>query len=392
MQYLLINESDTLMSVSNIVGSKNVDAVLAENSIPRTPNVGKQWKDKCDKLLETNPPEVTGSRKAALLNSLTGSEELFEKACLMDEDEWKIFSSFQSFKDTLRIPESVKLPYSQSVIGNATGSEVVIGSGVGQSGSSSGRTRKGSNTSETSKGSYSGSNNISSVIGTTSTSLRSQSSPVDPNTYRAVMKNLKQSSSINPEVFNSVNSSPATGVERSVTSQSSSIPLAFDLPWGQIQLYSSLLQEAIDVPAYPEEFSTARTATYSSMPDTIYQYEPWIVYDSSGPREQSLSFHLHRDMWSGNHLDGKANELIRFCEANTFPRYSGSTVLAPVFTVYINGSTFVSGALLNTQVNWRGPLGQDNWPLEFDLSLSIQEVAETALNIDSVRKFGLIGG
>ncbi len=369
MQYLIISNQDTLLSISRIVGQQNIDLILAENGLKREPKIGAQYYKKCADLLAENPPEVSSARKSALLNSLTGSEEVFEKACLMDEDGWKIFSAFQSFPDALRIPESVKLPYStrvigdigrdniSAVIGNANGSSQKVYTAVGGS------------------------------IGT------NRGEPVNSATYKTVMSGLKQSGSINPAVFNSVNTSFPVSVSRSRTSSSrSKVPqYTYNLPWGKIQLYSTLLNERIDIPAYPDEIEKERTASYTSMPDIIYQYEPWIVYQSSGPRDQQLSFHLHRDMWSGNHLDGKANELVRFCDANTFPRYSGSAVNSPTVRVYIDGEQLISGVLTQTKTRWTGPIGRDGWYLEFELMLTIQEVSTVPLNIDTVRNFKLIG-
>lgn len=369
MQYLIISEQDTLLSISRIVGQQNIDLILAENGLTRTPKIGAQYYKKCRDLLAENPPEVSGARKSALLNSLTGSEEVFEKACLLDEDGWKIFSAFQSFPDALRVPESIKLPYSTRVIGDIGKDNIsaVIGNAKG---------------------------GIQKVYTATGGSLGARrDDAVSSATYKTVMKELKQSSSINPAVFNSVNTSFPVSVSRSRTSTSKSRTpqYTFNLPWGKIQLYSTLLDERIDIPAYPEEVEKQRSASYTAMPDIIYQYEPWIVYQSSGPREQQLSFHLHRDMWSGNHLDGKANQLIRFCDANTFPRYSGSSVNSPTVRVYIDGEQLISGVLTQTKTRWSGPIGRDGWYLEFELLLNIQEVSTVPLNIDTVRNFKLIG-
>ena len=397
MQYLLLKDTDTLQSVSKIVGSKNVDALLSENCLTRSPKIAKQWKDKCEEYLDTNPPEVTASRKAALLNRLTGSEDVFEKACLMDENEWKVFSAYQSFTDTLKIPETVTLPYSERVIGDTSSSRILLGGGSGVKTTS--KLSSGVKTTSANNAASSLSRNATQVYldgdaGGASLSKTSSANPVSTVTYKAVMTGLKTSSIIDPGVFSSVNSSPSSGVAQTSgsTRTTNANPISFGLPWGRIQLYSSLLDEVIDIPAYPEQVDTGRTATYTQMPDVIYQYEPWVVYQSSGPREQALEFHLHRDMWSGNHLDGQANELVRFCEANTFPRYSGSAVLSPTVKLYIDGKVFISGVLTSTRVNWQGPIGQDNWYLEFTLSLTIQEVSETPLNIDTVRQMGLIGG
>lgn len=355
MQYLTIKPEDTLQTLSRIVGRQNSDLVLNENSLVRSPHIGKQYYDKCDAYLRTNPEEVSYSRKTALLNSLTDNEEVFEKACLMDEEGWKIFSAFQSFPDAIKVPESIILPYSTRVIGSNIGNDIVrIGSNI----------------------------------------VDSSSEGVDPVTYNNVMEDLKQNGTINPAIFNKVNISrpvSLTSTRGNQKAEARAPQYAYTLPWGKIQLYSSLLDQAIDIPAYPEELETERSANYTSMPEIIYQYEPWVVYQSSGPREQSVEFHLHRDLWSGDHRDGKANELIRFCEANTFPRYTGSTVLSSTVKLFVAGNLFISGVLTKTRVSWSGPIGLDNWYLEFKLGLTIQEVSPTALNIDKVKRFGLIG-
>ena len=77
MQYILVNKNDTLTSVSNIVGASNVDTLLAENGLTRSPKIGKQWMEKCETLLASNPAEVSSTRKMTLLNGLTNSEEVF---------------------------------------------------------------------------------------------------------------------------------------------------------------------------------------------------------------------------------------------------------------------------------------------------------------------------
>lgn len=386
MQFLLITKKDTLQSLSKIVGAQNVDLLLAENGLRREPGIGAQWYEKCDTLVEHTLTDVPAARKAALLNSLTDSEEVFEKACLMDEDEWKIFSAFQSFRDTLRVPEAIQLPYSTRVIGS-TVSNVSIYSIGNVSGASSRTIGSGLTVDDVTV--YNESTPASPISG----SGTSSSEPVSSETYRTVMRELNTSGRIDPGVFNKVNTSFPVNLDDLRKSKANTpVPqFAYNLPWGKIQIYSSLLDEVIDIPAYPEELETSRSASYTSMPDIIYQYEPWIVYQSSGPREQQLSFHLHRDMWSGNHLDGNANRLIRFCEANTFPRYNGSIVTSPKIRIYIDGALFVAGVLTNTRTHYAGPIGLDNWYLEFTLDLTIQEVSDTPLSIDTVKDFGIIG-
>ena len=352
MQYLLIGKSESLTSVSKIIGTQNVGLVLAENGLERTPRVGQAWINKCNEAIASTPEPITQSRKSTLLNGLTNSDEVFEKACLMDDNEWKVFSALQAFVDALRIPESIVLPYSTRVIGSP--SEKGLGAAIG--------------------------------------GAVTYPEPVSYSKYKAVMEGLKHSPSIDPQIFNKVNTAPSVKLDSAYSTSYQTPQFALNLPWGKIQMYSTILQEMIDFPVYPEQLDTERNATYTSMPDIIYQYEPWISYQSSGPRTQQISFHLHRDIWTGNHLDGRANKLIRFCEANTFAQYSGSAVNAPLIRLYIDGSLFISGVVINTVVNWSGPLGLDNWYLEFTLSLTIQEVSETPLNIEKVSKMKLIGG
>lgn len=366
MQYLLINRTDTLQDISKIIGRQNTDLVLHENDLKRSPKIGEQYYQKYVDFIRDLPNEygVSGSRKAALLNALTGNEEAFEKACMLDEKDWAFFSAYQSFPDAIKVPESVILPYSDRVLGSNIGNDIVTIGGNG-------------------------------IVGHGGAYITDGGSGVPSPVYKKVMASLKVSDNIDPEIFNSVNVSSPVGISNKSQGQKlkgNKFPqFAFNIPWGKIQLYSSILNETIDFPVYPEDLETERSASYTTMPDLIYQYEPWVTYQSSGPREQTVEFHMHRDLWSGNHLDGKANELIRFCEANTFPRYNGSSVNAPTVRLYIAGKLFISGVLTRTRTTWSGPIGLDEWYLEFKLGLTIQEVSETALNIDSVRKFGLIG-
>lgn len=390
MQFLIISKDDTLISLTRVVGSQNVDILLAENGIQRTPRVGKVWNEMCDNLLATQPTNVSSERKSLLLNLVTDSQEVFERVCLLDEDGWKIFSAFQAFRDALKIPQILSLPYSARVIGSSRVEYVKkIGNATSAYGSRKSTSSRGtSNTIGTSRSV--GSQPAQRAPGTISTS---DSDPVSSATYRSVVQSLKEFGEIKQEIFNSVNTQYPSKVDplKSETIRDIAPSYSFPLPWGKIQICSSLSDVVMDIPAYPEQVDTSRAASYTAMPNIIYQYEPWIMYENSGPREQSLVFHLHRDLWSGNHLDGRANELIRFCEANTFPEFNGSTVNAPIVKIYIDGSCFITGVMTRTDVSWKGPIGLDNWFLEFELTLTMQEVSDTALDFHTVRQMSLIG-
>ena len=100
---------------------------------------------------------------------------------------------------------------------------------------------------------------------------------------------------------------------------------------------------------------------------------------------------MHRDMWTGDHRDGLANKLVRFCEANCFPNYKGSAVQTPTVTLYINGENLITGVLNSAKVDWSGPIGLDGFYLELKLILDITEVSKEALNFNTVKAKGLIG-
>lgn len=349
MQYLEIKPSTTLSQLSSLVGSRNVDSVLATNDLTRTPRIGKQLEDKCKKI-ERESDSVTWQQKMSILNTMTSDGDLFEEAATLSENSWKILAKLGTFPDRVKIPETITLPDSTSIIG--------------------GKDR-----------------------------------PVDPTIYSNVMKDLKKNHIIDFSIFNRYGSSKSgvtskglpggafdtSGITGSSRNSFQSTFNGFNIPWGKIQLYSSLADDVVDFPVYPEEIGDGSQANFTTMPDTIFQYEPWYVYESSGPREVEYVFHFHRDMWTGNHLDGKANQLVRFCEACCYPKFSGSSVNVSTVKMYINGSLHMSGIMLSAKPKWSGPIGQDGWYLECELTLTIAEVSEKAKNFDTVRALGIIG-
>ena len=338
MQFLSIDKNTTLSDLSQAVGTRNVDTVLSTNSLTRSPNIGKQFEAKCDQIvaLATNP--VTSKRKMTLLNTLTSDGEAYEKACLMSEDEWQVFSSLNTFNGALKIPETIQMAPSASLIGS--------------------------------------NQSVSKVI------------------YERTMRDLQTTGEIDPVIFSDYSARAHGKVQDGLGATGSVTNLfeAFNLPWGDIQLYSSLADETVDFPVYPEEIEYSRVANYTQMNETLFQYEPWYMYESSGPREQTFTFHFHRDMWSGDHRDGKANDLIRFCEANCFPEYDGAAVNTATVTLYIKGTAHITGIITNVTPTWKGPIGLDGWYLECELSITIAEVASSPLSYSTVRKMNVIGG
>ena len=343
MQYVYINKTDKLSDLAKIVGYNNLSAILVANGLEWKTDVGKQFYDMCHDTLTNNTsgrstdPEQFWKRKQVILNRFSDDDDLFENAALLNTDGWVLLDQLGTFPGMLRVPDSIQLPDSASIIGSGN--------------------------------------------------------PVARNTLESALKQLAEyPHEIDPSIFNDYSTLSGTGLSDTPSSSTTASALQwFNIPWGRISLYSSLDNDSIDIPVYPSEPSDSRKANYTTMPDLLMQYEPWQIYNSSGPRSNNYEFHLHRDMWTGDHSDGKANELIRFCQAACYPEFNGSLVNCSTVTLYVNGNSLITGVLTSVDVKWSGPIGQDGWFLEFTLSLSITEVAKEALNHSTVKSLPLIG-
>lgn len=334
-RFLQISSTLTLSQLADRVGSRNVQTILTANQLLRRPDIGTQLANMCTNIVASSL-EVPVSKKKSILNSFHSQYELFETAALLDTNGWKVLATLGTFPGMLKIPETVSLPIASDILG---------------------------------------------VV-----------SSVATNIYNKAMQQLDTPPrhQIDPAIFQQFsNIKPVKVVQPGPTA--GSVFEAFNIPWGDISLHSSLANTSVDFPVYPEEVDDGVSANYTTMPDMLYQYEPWQMYTSSGPRTNTYQFNLHRDMWTGDHRDGKCNELIRFCEANCYPKFNGSAVNTSTVTLYVKGNVLISGIMTDVSVNWDGPIGLDGWYLHCKLKLTITEVARTPLNFDTVRSKGLIG-
>lgn len=340
MQFLKIFKDTTLANLGELVGTRNVSSVLVQNQLSRDVNIGRQFYTNCANISRT-AGQVPWQRKQVLLNRFVDDQYLFEEAALLGESGWKVMDALNTFPTALSVPETIQLPYSDATLGGG--------------------------------------------------------SPVGKEIYNLAMAQLADSSTgnqIDPGIFNTYSSAlPATSARSSVNSSSGGdIFQWFNIPWGEVSLVNLSTQESVDFPVYPEELEDKRTATYTTMPDILYQYEPWQVYQSSGPRSATYTFDMHRQMWTGNESDGKANELIRFCQSFLYPTYAGSAVNTALASLYIAGQSFISGIITDVSVNWDGPLsGIDKFYLHFKIALTFTEVSTRELNHDVIRNLPLIG-
>jgi hypothetical protein len=343
MQFLNIDKNMTLSQLNNRVGSKNTNMVLQQNNLPRVHNIGQAYQDMCETVsasyTEVGADGVTSntvsySRKMSILNNYTSDAEIFEAVSLQSEDGWKLLSTVGTMSEYIRMPDLVQLPNSSDILGGA------------------------------------GDNPVSSQV------------------YSKAMRYLEHNLDIDPVIFNTYSDRQGTYTAEAVNTD---VFQWFKIPWGEVTLHSSLSNISMDLPVYPDYWEDERSANYDTMPDMLYQYEPWQVYKSSGPRSNTYTFKMHRDMWSGDHRDGRCMELIRFCEANCFPVFSGAVVNTPIVTLYIHGQVLISGILTSVRTQYSGPIGHDSLPLYVEMSLSITEVSKEPLNYNTVMRKGVIG-
>lgn len=342
MRFIKVTNPMSLSQLTDIVGSYNVDSVLAINGLlqpngQRPVDVYGAYATLCDNVVDSyGSVNVSNQKKATLLNGLSSSYDAFETVALGTEDDWKVYDALGTINGYIRIPDTMtKFPNFAGMIG--------------------------------------GGEEVSQLA------------------YRLTMSDLANNRAVNPTNFTEVSKANPSVISETARIRNNPIETFAVLPWGKITLVSEIDERRMDIPAYPEQYRDGRKATYTTMPDVLYQYEPWYVYTHSGERANNFSFHLHRDMWSGDHRDGNANRLIRFCESLCYPRYNGSAVNTSTVSLYVNGKCLISGIMNDVSVEWSEPIGLDGWYLDFTLTLTITEVSKFPLSFDTVRNIGLIG-
>lgn len=335
MQFLKVDSDATFSYLRDRVGARNVNEYLSVNSLTRTPHIGKAIDDRFSQAVE-NTEEVSWQRKSTILNKFSENNDIFEIAALAGEKTWKALSSLGTLPGTIKVPEGIRLPDSADVLGDGV--------------------------------------------------------PVPKLTYDKVMSQITRPPyEIEASVFNEFSSRAGMpSGSRVVPQENTNFFQMFNIPWGEITLYSSFGDD-IEIPVYPETVEDGVSADYSQVPDLIYQYEPWFVYQGSGPRSCTYDFHMHRDMWTGNHSDGKCNELIRTCEAQCYAKYQGSSVQTPTVSLYVSGKELITGIMTSVKTSWSGPILNDGWYGEVTMTLAITEVSKSALSYDAIKSKPLIG-
>lgn len=337
MKLLKLSSSASLSDLSDAVGNQNLSYVLNANGLSRSPNIGKVLSDSQSQSYLDN--EVEWTNKINILNNCVPDSDIFEAVATGSENSWKCMSKSKSIPGYISIPDTVEIADTEDTLGNGT--------------------------------------------------------PIKDEIYKKAISQLASESTghkIDPTIFNEFSNIKASQLAAYSPSSNSNPYQAFRIPWGDVILYSSLDDSQIEFPVYPEEMSDGVKANYSTMPDLLYQYEPWQLYTGSGPRANQYTFKFHRDMWSGDHRDSKANELVRFCEACCYPEYNGSAVNTSTVTLIIAGKPLIRGVMTDVSTTWSGPIGLDGYYLECELRISITEVSDKPLNYSYVKSRDIIGG
>ena len=335
MQFVEIKQNAKLSDIRDIVGTSNLENVLAVNSLQRTPNIGSQVYAR-NNIAARQDKVISTEYKIQALGRASQDSDVFETMALMGDSGWKVYQSTDTLPGTLKVPDGVTLPKSVNVLGN------------GQ--------------------------RISNTI------------------YDKVMVSMYQPPHIvDSSVFDGYSSITSAQIYSTSSISYENMFQFFKIPWGNMTIFSSIANKSMDFPVYPEEMADGVRANYTTMPEIIYQYEPWQLFTSSGPRTNSYTFVFHRDMWTGNHMDGKANELVRFCMANCYPEYRGSAVNTALTSLYMNGDLLIRGVLTDVVTNWDGPLGHDGYYLVCKLTLTFIEVSPQPLDYWTMMQKPLIG-
>lgn len=329
MRFLPIDSNTTLAELASIVGNRNVSEVIAQNGLKRTVDIGNQLVEKHSNIASDSTIEVSRQRKIALLNKLRGDSDLFEEAALMNTEDWRVLDTTNTFRNMLSISDNIDLVDSSKIKGNRQ--------------------------------------HVSNRIA------------------NAVLHGILDYDEVDPTIFNEYGITQTNTTGNYSASSSIDIFSGFKIPWREVALYSSLADEFVSFPVYPETISDKISATYDMMPDLLYQYEPWYTYKNTGPRENSYMFDFHRDMWTGDHRDGLAFQLIQFCKANCYPRFVGSAVHTSYVALYIGSHLEISGILNSVEDEWDGPIGLDGRQLHCKLTLSITEISQEPLDFDVVK-------
>lgn len=139
-----------------------------------------------------------------------------------------------------------------------------------------------------------------------------------------------------------------------------------------------------NLPCYPEEISDTVSTSWNDN-EILGSTAPASAYASTGDRNVSFSFDLHREMT--NNMD-EIDNILRVLRSAAYPYYQSSGVLPPIVTFKF-GEFKVRGKLQDVGYSWKLPINKYGQYSVCSVSISIKSSAirnGEVLDTVSVRK------
>ena len=121
-------------------------------------------------------------------------------------------------------------------------------------------------------------------------------------------------------------------------------------------IYFYHLDKALIIPVYPDNINDAMSANFNTS-SPLLRSAPLYSYASSGPRDVSFTFILHRDLmhsvnrslYSDNpeEMVDYVDDLVKSLQASVVPKYNDSTKIInpPMVAVRIADEIFIKGVI-----------------------------------------------
>ncbi len=149
-------------------------------------------------------------------------------------------------------------------------------------------------------------------------------------------------------------------------------------------IYFYHLDKVCILPLYPESVSESISANFNTT-SILGRSAPLFTYANSGPRTQTISIDLHREMLYGVNItnstfienintDTVIEELIKTMQAAVLPKYTNitKTINPPIVAMRLGDELFIKGIIRNVSTTFRKPIVNNKYQL-CTISFTIEE-------------------
>lgn len=142
--------------------------------------------------------------------------------------------------------------------------------------------------------------------------------------------------------------------------------------------------EVLYMPCYPKSISDSLSVQHGSQ-SLFTSTEPYVVYNSSGPRTVSVSFQFHREM-RGYDNDTYIDNIIDTIEAACYPLNDGT--MSVETRLIIGKDISIRGVITGgVSVSYSGPIIDGKYNV-IDINFTIQEVYGANISYGVKKSFG----